>query len=161
MLAERAGLRIRSIQGLERGETQPRRDLAASGPGAQLSAEEIKELETAATRCRDTGTHLQTTICWFNSRRLLVRERELAEFTDRRRSTRLLTLTGTGGCGKPDSRLNWPPAVWTNIPTVCDWWNLLVCPIRSWWRSPSHRRLVCGNPLGNPFMSPHDRAGMF
>jgi non-specific serine/threonine protein kinase len=102
MLAERSGLGIRSIQGLERGETQPRREtLRRLAETLQLSTEQIRELETAGhplpRRRQASAAHhnLPVQVTAF-----IGRERELVELTERLRSTHLLTLTGTGGCGK-------------------------------------------------------------
>jgi non-specific serine/threonine protein kinase len=101
MLAERSGLGIRSIQGLERGETQPRREtLRRLAEALQLSAEQTSELETAGhplprQRHGSAEHNLPVQVTAF-----IGRERELDELTERLRSTHLLTLTGTGGCGK-------------------------------------------------------------
>jgi transcriptional regulator with XRE-family HTH domain len=47
MLAERSGLGLRSIQGLERGETQPRREtLRRLTEAVQLPAEQVDQFET-------------------------------------------------------------------------------------------------------------------
>src|SRR5215471_20553018 len=100
MLAESSGLGIRSIQGLERGETQPRREtLRRLAEALQLSAEQITELEMAGHplprhRHASADHNLPVQLTAF-----IGRERELVELTERLRSTRLLTLTGTGGCG--------------------------------------------------------------
>jgi non-specific serine/threonine protein kinase len=101
MLAETSGLGIRSIQGLERGETQPRREtLRRLAEALQLSSEQISGLETAGhplPRIRQASANdpLPVQLTAF-----IGRERELVELTVRLRSTHLLTLTGTGGCGK-------------------------------------------------------------
>jgi non-specific serine/threonine protein kinase len=101
MLAESSGLGIRSIQGLERGETQPRRETLRRLAGAlQLSAAQINELETAGHplprhRHASANHNLPVQLTTF-----IGRERELVELAERFRSTHLLTLTGTGGCGK-------------------------------------------------------------
>jgi predicted ATPase/DNA-binding XRE family transcriptional regulator len=101
MLAERSGLSVRSIQGLERGETQPQREtLRRLTEALQLSAEQIGELETAGhpqPRHRHASEHhnLPVQLTTF-----IGREREVGELTERLHYTHLLTLTGTGGCGK-------------------------------------------------------------
>jgi non-specific serine/threonine protein kinase len=101
VLAERSGLGIRSIQGLERGETQPRREtLRRLAEALQLPAEQISQLEVAGYplprhRHASTAHNLPVQLTAF-----IGRERELVELTERLRSTHLLTLTGTGGCGK-------------------------------------------------------------
>ena len=101
MLAESSGLGIRSIQGLERGETQPRREtLRRLAEALQLSAEQISELETAGhplPRHRQASAHHNLPV---QLTAFIGRERELVELTERLRSTHLVTLTGTGGCGK-------------------------------------------------------------
>lgn len=116
-LAERSGLGVRSIQGLERGETQPRRDtLRRLSAALQLSAEQFAAFARAGQPAprlrhppspnsgavgRDRATapgrrhNLPLQLTTF-----VGRERELGQLTERLHSTRLLTLTGTGGCGK-------------------------------------------------------------
>src|SRR5215469_15115004 len=101
MLAESSGLGIRSIQGLERGETQPRREtLRRLAEALQLSAEQTSELQAAGHplprhRQAFANHNLPVQLTTF-----IGRERELVELTERLHSTHLLTLTGTGGCGK-------------------------------------------------------------
>jgi non-specific serine/threonine protein kinase len=116
-LAERSGLGLRSIQGLERGETRPRRETirrltealhlsaeqagafersAQPGPRRHLGAsrESVGAQSGGGTRPR-ARHNLPVQLTSF-----VGRERELAELGERLTSTRLLTLTGTGGCGK-------------------------------------------------------------
>jgi predicted ATPase/DNA-binding XRE family transcriptional regulator len=101
MLAESSGLGIRSIQGLERGENQPRREtLRRLAQALELSVEQISELERAGhpqPRQRHASAHhnLPVQLTTF-----IGRERELVDLTELLRATHLLTLTGTGGCGK-------------------------------------------------------------
>src|SRR5262249_13947663 len=116
-LAERSGLGVRSIQGLERGETHPRRETLRRMAGALgLTGEQLAAFEVAgqpparppmsSRRARaETGSrsgpasaprhNLPSQLTTF-----IGREGERAELSDRLTTTRLLTLTGTGGCGK-------------------------------------------------------------
>jgi non-specific serine/threonine protein kinase len=116
-LAERSGLGARSIQGLERAETRPRRETLRHLVAAlRLSPEQAVELERAALpiprrrqvvpltagAARGGGRpdvsmrhNLPVQLTSF-----VGRERALIDLHDRLRSTHLLTLTGTGGCGK-------------------------------------------------------------
>jgi non-specific serine/threonine protein kinase len=114
LLAERSGLGMRSIQGLERGETQPRREtLRRLAEALRLSAEQVGAFvqvgQPVPRQRRSAWSHadpvrpgvvapqhnLPVQLTSF-----IGRERELAELTERLQSTHLLTLTGTGGCGK-------------------------------------------------------------
>ena len=116
-LAERSGLGVRSVQGLERAETRPRREtLRHLVDALHLSPEQAMELERAAltvlrprqvvplragaarggARPDPSVRHnLPVQLTSF-----VGRERALTDLRDRLRSTHLLTLTGTGGCGK-------------------------------------------------------------
>jgi non-specific serine/threonine protein kinase len=116
LLAERSGVGLRSIQGLERDETRPRHETVRRLVDALgLSAEEAASFGQAGQpqpRRRPVPSLSATT----PSRRLTARsarhnlpvqltsfvgrEGDLAELTARLRSAHLLTLTGTGGCGK-------------------------------------------------------------
>ena len=116
-LAERSGLGIRSIQGLERGESQPRREtLRRLIDALRLSPERAAELERAGQPAPRRRQDVSTTAGAAQRRRgsdpaachnlpvqltsFVGRERALIELRERLRTTRLLTLTGTGGCGK-------------------------------------------------------------
>ena len=116
-LAERAGMGRRSIQHLERGEVQPQRitahrlavalaltgeqraqfeALAGPSPRQRSSREGSGAARAPALDPGGTGRHnlpLQMTS-------FIGREQELAEVTRLLGTTRLLTLTGTGGTGK-------------------------------------------------------------
>ncbi|MGH2410723.1 MAG: ATP-binding protein, partial [Chloroflexota bacterium] len=139
-LAERAGLGVRTIQGLERGEGKPLRDtalrlatalgledihrapfLALAGPAprhrAMDQASPIAGSATAATNGRlppspdVPRTNLPTPLTSF-----VGRERELAELTTLLERTRLLTLTGPGGTGKTRLAVRLGSAVGASFP---------------------------------------------
>jgi non-specific serine/threonine protein kinase len=110
-LAERAGLGVRSIQGLERGEHQPLRDtLDQLVVALNLMEEERAGFLAAARpsrRPRTVGTAGLPALPQALQHNLPVqltsfigREQEMAEVAGLLASTRLLTLTGTGGVGK-------------------------------------------------------------
>jgi len=116
-LAERSGLGIRSIQGLEGGESRPRREtLRRLIDALRLSSEHTSELarvgQPGPRRRQDVSTTADASRHGGGSkpatrRNLPVqltsfvgREDALIELRERMRTTRLLTLTGTGGCGK-------------------------------------------------------------
>src|SRR6266849_8693399 len=107
-LAERAGMSVHGVQKLERGATHPYRDTAQRLIAAlQLEAEDKSSFEAAVAPVRRHsatpaaeppvgGRHnlpLSTT-------RLIGRETAIDEVVARLADTRLLTLTGVGGCGK-------------------------------------------------------------
>jgi len=115
-LAERSGLGIRSIQGLERGETHPRREtLRRLTRALGLSADDAARFEHAGQpsprshREDDPGGvshehprpesgvrhNLPVQLTTF-----VGREREQSTLASTVSATRLLTLVGTGGCGK-------------------------------------------------------------
>jgi non-specific serine/threonine protein kinase len=105
-LAERAGLSVHGIQKLERGVTRPYRDtldrLLAALP---LSVDDQAVLRAAtgvASRAprSPTATKLAQHNLPVPETRLIGREQELQEVSLRLNDTRLLTLTGVGGCGK-------------------------------------------------------------
>jgi transcriptional regulator with XRE-family HTH domain len=136
-LAERTGLGVRSIQHLEGGAHLPQRatvDRLIRSLG--LSGEERRRFEEAAQpapRRRDVGSLLSAEVsddhaCQPATRHNLPapltsfvgRESEIGEIDERLRSVRLLTLTGTGGCGKTRLALavaarlvpDYPDGVW-------------------------------------------------
>jgi transcriptional regulator with XRE-family HTH domain len=103
-LAERAGLSVHGIQKLERGVTRPFRDTVERLVTAlQLGDADAATLRGAAGPVRRHGTgwpatgrhNLPTPLTTF-----VGRERDLEELSLLVRRTRLLTLVGTGGCGK-------------------------------------------------------------
>ena len=135
-LAERSGVGLRSIQGLERGETHPRREtLRRLSVALGLSAEVASAFEQAGQpqpRLRSTASptpsrpdarptaradqhNLPVQLTSF-----VGRERSLEASIAQLRSARLLTLTGTGGCGKTRLALHlaadvapeYPDGVW-------------------------------------------------
>src|SRR5262245_27115061 len=112
-LAERARLSPRAISDLERGaRTRPYRATAQLlAPALQLGSTERAELEAAARSARppvsgtsDPGGRLNAAAPRHNLPIQLTsfigRERDLAEIPRLLLDARLLTLTGTGGCGK-------------------------------------------------------------
>jgi non-specific serine/threonine protein kinase len=118
-LAERAGLGTRSIQDLERGINQPRREtLQRLIEALALPREEEAQLEAAAQprpRRRKGALVTAPTAAggspWPGEATprsplpvpltsFVGRERELAEIKELLQTTRLVTLTGAGGCGK-------------------------------------------------------------
>ena len=117
-LAERAGVGLRSIQGIERGERLPRRETLQRMIGVlALSAEQSRRLEAMvkrrerprivtsshqngrerlSTEGRLAGrSHLPVPLTSF-----IGRERELSEVHNLLRAHRLVTLTGPPGVGK-------------------------------------------------------------
>ena len=116
-LAERSGLGIRSIQGLELGETRPRRetmrrlidalrlppDLAATFEQAGQPTPRHRHAPPqgvgAAGRRRGADSAIRHNVP-IQLTSFVGREQALIELRERLRATRLLTLTGTGGCGK-------------------------------------------------------------
>ena len=111
-LAERAGLGVRTIQGLEGGENQPLRGtLHRLAVVLNLSEEERARFLAVATptprRPSTAGADLARQPLSVPSHNLPVqlssfvgRRREIATVTALLASTRLLTLLGTGGVGK-------------------------------------------------------------
>jgi non-specific serine/threonine protein kinase len=106
-LAERAGLSVRAVSDLERGRRRlPHpHTVRALARALRLPAAERARLETAGRRPADAAasvapeprplTNLPVQITSF-----IGRERELAEIARLLTATRLLTVTGAGGCGK-------------------------------------------------------------
>ncbi len=107
-LAEKAGLSAHGIQKLERGATHPYRDTTQRLIVAlQLEAEDRSRFEAAVAPVRRHGSvptrdapaqhrhNLPVPLTSLVGRAVAVRE-----INDRLARTRLLTLTGVGGCGK-------------------------------------------------------------
>jgi transcriptional regulator with XRE-family HTH domain len=107
-LAERAGLSVQGIQKLERGATHPYRDTAQRLVVAlQLESEDESRFRAAVLPVRRNGTVRPPTTDGSARHNLpgsissfVGRELEMAEVRRRLANTRLLTLTGIGGCGK-------------------------------------------------------------
>ncbi len=109
-LAERAGVGLRSLQHLERGETRPQRDtahrlaLALALSADQRNAFEVLVQPVPRRRAPDGDNAGATSSVPHNLPAYLTsfvgREREMAEITHLLGSARLLTLMGVGGCGK-------------------------------------------------------------
>ena len=105
-LAELAGLRISGIQKLERGATRPYRDTAQRlAETLQLDPEEHLRFSSTVRPVRRRGTPQPHEFTTRHNMPLPVngligRESELLQVAARLATTRLLTLTGIGGCGK-------------------------------------------------------------
>ena len=107
-LAERAGLGVRSVQGLERGETQPLRATAEHlAEGLRLGGERRAAFLAAARPApRDRSAPPEPVAAQLPAplSSFVGRERELAELATLlapfAAGPRLLTLTGPGGVGK-------------------------------------------------------------
>jgi len=125
-LAERAGLSEHGIQKLERGVTRPYRDTVDRLLGAlELSAAEKAELRTLAGAAARTPRIVATVDGPRHNLPIPVtsfigRDQELGEVVERLARSRLLTLTGIGGCGKTRLALevartvleHYPDGVW-------------------------------------------------
>src|SRR6266852_3429118 len=107
-LAERAGLSVHGIQKLERGTTRPYRDTAQRLIVAlRLEVEDRSRFQAAVAPMRRHGatTPLNTSREMRHNlpsptTSLVGREGAIHEIRRRLAETRLLTLTGVGGCGK-------------------------------------------------------------
>jgi transcriptional regulator with XRE-family HTH domain len=110
-VAERAGLSVHAIQKLERGVTHPYRDttlrLVTALRLSEPDASRFKELGQPAARHRLDDRHAHEVDIPITPPDLPVpftsfvgRQDDLAEICMTLRKTRLLTLTGVGGCGK-------------------------------------------------------------
>jgi predicted ATPase/DNA-binding XRE family transcriptional regulator len=132
-LAERAGLSEHGIQKLERGVTRPYRDTVERLLGALgLSVAEQAALRTVAggapraprvTLAAEGPRHnLPVPVTSF-----IGREQELWEIAGRLAHSRLLTLTGIGGCGKTRLALEVARAVLEHYPDGA--WLVELAPI--------------------------------
>ena len=120
-LAERAGLSVRAIQALERDESHPHKDTAERLARALGLAEDARQAFLAAARRphqpAGSNRHLRLVTADdaegapqavaspahnlpLPASSFIGRGRELAEIERLLATTRALTLTGTGGCGK-------------------------------------------------------------
>jgi predicted ATPase/DNA-binding XRE family transcriptional regulator len=108
-LAERAGLSAHGIQKLERGATHPYRDTARRLIEAlRLDAEEQARLRATVVPMHRHGLVREADITNLQMRsnlpapvtRLIGRDEAVLEVMRKLDQTRLLTLTGVGGCGK-------------------------------------------------------------
>jgi non-specific serine/threonine protein kinase len=112
-LAEKAQVSQRAISDLERGQrTRPWRDtIQLLAQALHLEGPDRAQLEAAARRVGAPMTPAEGDVTRSDVRRarhnlpiqatsFVGRERELTDVKERLAGTRLLTLTGTGGCGK-------------------------------------------------------------
>jgi len=107
-LAERAGLSVHGIQKLERGATHPYRDTAQRLIAAlHLDADDQACFRAAVVPMRRHGSGHQPEAPTDERHnlpalvtRLIGRDRAVREVAQKMSETRLLTLTGVGGCGK-------------------------------------------------------------
>jgi transcriptional regulator with XRE-family HTH domain len=108
-LAERAGLSVHGIQKLERGATRPYRDTAQRLIAAlQLSSDEQARFQAAVSPMRRHGSTTPVAVVSDGARHnlplpvtsLVGRGAATREVEHLLADTRLLTLTGIGGCGK-------------------------------------------------------------
>ena len=170
-LARRAGLGATTIAALERNRHgAPRQETLALLADALALMPSDGALFLAAAQPKDIGTDL----LWRGTclpppqepahpqpmpmppTPLIGREQELADLVSllQRPETRLLTLTGAGGCGK--TRLALAVAatlVRETTPTACGWWNWPRWPTRRWCPAPCWRRWACARsrpPLPGP-----------
>jgi predicted ATPase/DNA-binding XRE family transcriptional regulator len=110
-LAERAGLSAHGIQKLERGSTRPYRETAERLSRAlELTGQDKTQFKeaarptprrrmSAASGTQSIGSSLQHNIP-LQTTRFIGRQDDLAKIRERLREVRLLTITGSGGCGK-------------------------------------------------------------
>jgi len=109
-LAERAGLSAHGIQKLERGTTRPYRETAERlGRALQLTGQVAVQFESAAQpmprrRAGGLSAGLGANALRHNlplpTTSFIGRQDDLAKIRERLREVRLLTITGSGGCGK-------------------------------------------------------------
>jgi predicted ATPase/DNA-binding XRE family transcriptional regulator len=110
-LAERAGLSAHGIQKLERGATRPYRETAERLSRAlELTAQDEAQFKeaarptprqhmSAASGTQSIGSSFQHNIP-LQTTSFIGRQDDLAKIRERLREVRLLTITGSGGCGK-------------------------------------------------------------
>ncbi|HEY1297130.1 MAG TPA: helix-turn-helix domain-containing protein, partial [Chloroflexota bacterium] len=136
-LAERAGLSEHGVQRLETGASRPQRETilrlvqALRLPRGEAAA--LQEAAPSAPRHRSNGAGAPSTDARHNLPLALTsfigREREKHELVQLLASTRLLTLTGVGGCGKTRLALEvgrllydrYPDGVWlVDLASITD-----------------------------------------
>ena len=139
-LAQRAGLSVHGIHKLEVGVTHPYRDTAQRLIAAlQLGAADEARLRSAARPAprRDRQRALTRAAPTTSPRNNLPipltsfvpRKGELARVSERLRVSRLLTITGSGGCGK--TRLALEVARQVNDAFTDGVWLIDLAPLRS------------------------------
>ena len=112
-LAERAGLSVHGVQKLESGAFHPYRDTARRLIAAlELDTEDSARLQAAVAPLRrrsDTPAATSPSESRHNlplsTTHLVGRDSAIIEVQARLADTRLLTLTGVGGCGKTRARI--------------------------------------------------------
>ena len=131
-LADLAGLSVHGVQRLESGASRPYREtIRRLAHGLRLPGEDATALQEAAPlapRRRSNGTALRHNLPSALTR-FIGREREKSELTGLLAETRLLTLTGVGGCGKTRLAIEvgrqmydtYPDGVWlVELATITD-----------------------------------------
>ena len=132
-LAERTGLGVRSIQHLEGGEHLPRRETVARFIRAlgltgdkkldfERFAQPLPRRQAALTRIAalpEVSRHnLPAQLTSF-----VGRERDVGDVNRLLSAHRLVTLVGTGGCGKSRLALHLAPTRSSTLSTVFGWWS--------------------------------------
>jgi len=179
-LAERAGLSVTGIQKLERGATHPYRDTAQRLLQAlQLGPDEQARFRAAIQGVRRHVAFHQPAIgseardnLPLPISSLIGRESELIEVAARLATTRLLTLTGVGGCGKTRLALevaraaidDYPDGVWLVElgplvdPSLAESSSAALCAVRHGRagkvRADAPQRISRGADLSTPRWHP-------
>jgi transcriptional regulator with XRE-family HTH domain len=99
-LAERAGLSGRGIQDLERGARRTPMADTVRRVAQALQLDSVARAELLSAARPNAGLAAESSTLPVALTSLIGREQELVELANRLADTRLLTLTGVGGCGK-------------------------------------------------------------